>query len=192
MALLKEDTVKRKDTVRLLSSIIDHLDDLDSRKSKKFAEWLLRKSKYYKSHLLKKGFGDAPSGITHGDIVRVDFGINVGDEYSDENQDCHFGLVWARQGFLLTVIPLTKVPQHGSEHGINLGSIPELPENVDTWAKLEGIRSVSIRRIKRMDEFDEGKFSVINNTELMKKVKLKMVEKFFLESETKVLTESTK
>lgn len=189
MTALKNDEAQKQRVKATLTKIIDQLEEVDSQKAYKFSDWLLRKSRYYKSHSLRKGFGDVPNNISRGDVVRIDFGINVGDEYSDENQDCHFGLVWARQGYLLVIIPLTKTPQIKNDLGVNLGKIPQLPEDVDTWAKLESIRSVSIRRIKRMNEFSEGKFSLLDSEAVMSKINQKIMDQFIIKKN--VLTAGT-
>jgi|GEM_PF-4387439 len=178
MAKLKDDPVSRRAAADHLSQIIDHLDQIEGSEAVLMSKWLLNKSKYYKAQALNKGFGAIPKDITKGDIVRVDLGINVGDELSDKGQDCHFCLVWARKGFLCVVIPLTKTPQTGNQFAVNLGVIDGLPQNTDTFAKLEAIRSISLRRIKRMDEQPDGKISIKDREDLMSRIRIKMEEVF--------------
>lgn len=175
---LKEDQEVRNQVKRTLAKINDQLLEVDKDDAVVFSEWLLKKSKYFKNHKLGKGFGDIPSNINRGDIVRVNLGVNIGDELSDIEQDGHFCLVWARKGFMLIVIPLTKTPQIGNEFAVNLGRIKGLPEDVDSYAKLEQIRAVSIRRIKRIREYEDGKISIANQPELLKKISEKIEEQF--------------
>ena len=45
-----------------------------------------------------------------------------------------------------------------------------MPDSVDTYAKIDAIRSVSIRRIQRIKEQKEGKIT-ISDPDVLKKVK---------------------
>lgn len=175
---LKEDQQSKDQVKRTLAKINDQLLEVNRDDAVVFPEWLLKKSKYFKNHKLGKGFGDIPSKITRGDIVRVNLGVNIGDELSDIEQDGHFCLVWARKGFMLVVIPLTKTPQIDNEFAVNLGKIKGLPENVDSYAKLEQIRAVSIRRVKRIREYKDGKISIADRPELLRKINEKIEELF--------------
>lgn len=172
--LLKDDIQKRNEAKTIISRIISSLDYIESEKAVRMSEWLSKKAKYYK----QQGFGNSPRDIKKGDIVRVELGYNIGDELSDDEQKCHFVLVWARKGFLFVGIPLTSTPQTNNEFGVNLGKIDKLPEDTDTWAKLEAMRSLSIKRVLWMEQCEEGKITFDTDSILMKKVKDKMLETF--------------
>lgn len=108
----------------------------------------------------------------------VDFGINVGHEFSDMFRDKHFALVWAQQGQVFIVIPLTKQPQKtDNKFVVNLGNIPGLPGERDSFARLDSIRSVSIRRITRMKERPEGKITLMDS-DVLQKIQIAIRENF--------------
>lgn len=177
MKLKENDTAKK--VVRInLNKINDQLSEVSDGDSIAFSKWLFTKSVYYKQQQLRRGLGDIPKSINRGDIVRVELGINVGDELSDLNKDGHFCLVWARKGFNVIIIPLTSTPQIGNEFSVNLGKIEGLPEDVDSYAKLEQIKSISIRRIKRLKEVESGKLSIADQPKLLEKVSQKFEEQF--------------
>lgn len=170
---------KRIDARRNISKIVDQLEQIEESEALMMSSWLWKKSTYFKKHYKRVGFTSTiPANIERGDIVRTDYGYNIGDEYSDKGQDGHFSLVWAQKGFVFVVIPLTKSPQHENDFSVNLGVIEGMPEETDTWAKLEAIRSVSIRRFMRMKEQPEGKITIKDNSLLMGKIYDKLKEKF--------------
>jgi len=179
MPLLKDDRIRREKVRTILSRIISNLDYIDSEKAEYMASWLEEKSIYYKKHYLKNGI-DAPKDISTGDIIRVRFGYNIGDELSEEGQDCHFAIVWARKGFTLIVIPLTKEPKD-KDFAINLGIIEGLPEKSDSWAKMDAVCSISIRRVKPIGQVPTGKISIIDNTTMIKQINDKVMEVFIKE-----------
>lgn len=45
--------------------------------------------------------------MERGDIIWVNFGINVGDEFSDIGTDGHFAIYWSQNGFQIIVIPIS-------------------------------------------------------------------------------------
>jgi len=174
LLLLKDHIEKRNAVKTNLSKIISYLDHIDSSKAVHMSEWLSKKASYYK----QQGLGNSPRDIKKGDIVMVELGYNVGDELSDDEQNCHFVLVWARKGFLFVGIPLTSTSQEGNEFGINLGKIDKLPMDTDSWVKLEAMRSLSIKRVQWMDQCENGKITLDKASSIMIKIKNKMLEIF--------------
>lgn len=142
-----------------MASIVSELYNVDSDKAVFLTDWLLEKTKYYRKHLLRERFNKLPNKMKRGDIVWVQFGINIGDELSDDGTDGHFALIWGQQGFMFIVIPLSKQPRT-DDYTVNLGIINGLPENGNTYAKLDNIRSISIRRIRRIREQPDGKVTI--------------------------------
>lgn len=176
--LLKEDTTTRNSIKGKLSSIISQLDDVDSSLALHTVDWLCQKANYTKLHYNHARFLKLPNNMQRGDIVRVEFGVNVGDEFSEHTEDGHFAMIWGQKGFLFIVIPLTKEPQPSSnEYAVDLGIISGLPGSINTYAKLEAIRSVSIRRIRRINEQPNGKISITDDA-IINKIKDKIRELF--------------
>ncbi len=91
-----------------------------------------------------------PVNMKRGDIVLVQLGMNIFPELSDDNTGRHFGMIWAQQGQNFIVIPLTKHSQTANRLSAELGIIPNMPNGVITYAKIDTIRSVSIRRLYKI------------------------------------------
>jgi uncharacterized protein YifN (PemK superfamily) len=170
MGILKQDIEIRNSIKGKLASIVSELDEVESLDALKMIDWYLDKSKYYKKALNKERFQRLPDNMNKGDIVLVDYGININPEFGDNNTIYHFGLIWAQQGHNFIIIPLTKKEQPKSNKlGVNLGKIKGLPKNDDTYAKIDAIKSVSIRRIKRLKEQSSGKIT-ITDKDVLKKI----------------------
>lgn len=86
MTLLRDDNVNKEEVKRNLSRIFSELENIESSLTIKMSKWLHKKSKYYKKYYTEKGFGNVPKNLSKGDIIRVDFGINIGDEFSDRSR----------------------------------------------------------------------------------------------------------
>ncbi|MDP4086121.1 MAG: type II toxin-antitoxin system PemK/MazF family toxin [Bacillota bacterium] len=160
MVLLKDDSNALSTIKGKLASIVSELNEVDSSKAVELCDWYLEKAKYFNKHYKKERFQKLPQDIKRGDIVWVHMGINIGDEFSDHSTKGHFGLVWGQQGFMFHIIPLSK--QGGPKSNtyiVDLGKIPGLPDN-NTFAKLDNIRAVSIRRIKRIAGQPGGKIDL--------------------------------
>ena len=105
-------------------------------------------------------YGKQPDDLSRGDIVWVEFGINVGTELSDYATKGHYAVVWAVDLGNVIVIPLTSKSSPGSSLTYELGVIPNLVhenESNISYLKLDAIRSISKRRIGRMPGKDGGK-----------------------------------
>ncbi|MCC5910475.1 MAG: type II toxin-antitoxin system PemK/MazF family toxin [Clostridiaceae bacterium] len=167
MKTLRNDPTLQGVAKGKLNSIYSELLDIDSKKAIKVINWFLDKSKYFN----KTKYPFLPQNMSRGDIVRAYFGVNIPPEFSDEDTDGHFVLIWMQQGHNFIVIPLTKQAQPKSNVlGVNLGKIDGMPEVVDTYAKVDAMRSVSIRRIRRINEKSDGKIT-IKDEKVLKKIK---------------------
>jgi hypothetical protein len=100
-----------------------------------------------------------PVNISKGDIVRVRFGINVADEFSDLRSDFtmnagHYAIVLAQKGFMFLVLPMTSHSQPSQN--------PDLVMTVDT-TNIPGEdvgHVVFSQRISRIPGFSDGKYSI--------------------------------
>ena len=92
----------------------------------------------------------------------VEFGINVGTELSDYKTKGHYGVVWKVDLGNVIVIPLSSNKSIGSSLTYDLGIIEGLNENDKnhSYLKLDAIRSVSKRRIGRMNNKENGKLTL--------------------------------
>ena len=101
--------------------------------------------------------------LKRGDIVWVEFGINVGTELSDHQTKGHYAIVWAVDLGNVIVIPLSSRPAPGSCLTYDVGVIDGLVQegvNYRSYLKLDAIRSVSKRRIGRMPGKNGGKVTI--------------------------------
>lgn len=169
MTLLKDNQNKINSIKGKLASIVSELHEIESEKAVLLTDWLLEKAKYFKKHIKKERFNKLPNKMQRGDIVWVQFGMNIGDELSDDGTDGHFALIWGQQGFMFIVIPLSKQPRVDN-YTVDLGKVEGLPENGSTYAKLDNIRSISIRRIRRIREQPDGKVT-ISDPAIIQKIK---------------------
>jgi mRNA-degrading endonuclease toxin of MazEF toxin-antitoxin module len=163
-----------------MASIVSEVLDIESRKADKFTDWLLSKSIYYRQHYNKERFSPVPPNMVRGNIVWVDFGINIGDEFSDDGTNGHFAMIWAQQGFMFIVIPLSKQPRNDN-YTIDLGIISGLPYNSNSFAKLDNIKSIHIRRIRKINGQETGKI-IYENKEKLNEIKTAIFSNFILDS----------
>ena len=113
-----------------------------------------------------------------GDVIWVEFGINIGTELSDYNTKGHYAVVILVSLGNLVVIPLTSKENNDSLFCFDLGYIPELNKEKDyhSYLKLDAIRSISKRRVGRMVNKEKGKVHLSNQT--MKKIQKAMKMSF--------------
>ena len=156
---------------KIFRNIRKYLINLDPDIAMQYLLWLERKTLYFRQSVLKVSYGSQPDDIKRGDIIWVEFGVNVGNELSDVFTKGHYALVWAIDLGNVVVIPLTSRNSYNSMLCLNLGIIEGLNDEVATnsYLKLDAIRSVSKRRIGRMQSRPQGKLSL--NSEQLEKVK---------------------
>lgn len=147
----------------VLKNIENKLNNIDSEVAEEYVEWIDRKTTYLKQSLDRSGYGPQPDDLKRGDIVWVEFGINVGTELSDHQTKGHYAIVWAVDLGNVIVIPLSSRPAPGSCLTYDVGVIDGLVQegvNYRSYLKLDAIRSVSKRRIGRMPGKNGGKVTI--------------------------------
>ena len=139
--------------------------NIDSEVAIEFVEWFDKKATYLKQYEQKSSYLPQPDDLKKGDIVWVEFGINVGTELSDRNKKGHYAVVWAIDLGNIIVIPLSSKPIVNSKLCLDLGIIDELNlenEKAHSYLKVDAIRSICKRRISRMSKQKNGKISLSN------------------------------
>ena len=139
--------------------------NIDSEVAIEFVEWFDKKATYLKQYEQKSSYLPQPDDLKKGDIVWVEFGINVGTELSDRNKKGHYAVVWAIYLGNIIVIPLSSKPIVNSKLCLDLGIIDELNlenEKAHSYLKVDAIRSICKRRISRMSKQKNGKISLSN------------------------------
>ena len=155
--------VSKKKINTTLKNIENKLNNIDSEVAEEYIEWIDKKTTYLKQSLDRSGYGPQPDDLKRGDIVWVEFGINVGTELSDHQTKGHYAIVWAVDLGNVIVIPLSSRPAPGSCLTYDVGEIEGLVEegvNYKSYLKLDAIRSVSKRRIGRMPGKCGGKVTI--------------------------------
>lgn len=153
----------KKKITNTLKSIESKLNNIDYEVAEEYIEWIDRKTTYLKQSLDRSGYGPQPDDLKRGDIVWVEFGINVGTELSDHQTKGHYAIVWAVDLGNVIVIPLSSRPAPGSCLTYDVGVIEGLVQegvNYRSFLKLDAIRSVSKRRIGRMPGKTGGKVTI--------------------------------
>ena len=109
----------------------------------------------------------------------MEFGINIGTELSDYSTKGHYAVVLLVSLGNLVVIPLTSKENSDSLFCFDLGYIPDLSRDKEyhSYLKLDAIRSISKRRVGRMNNKESGKIHLSNKT--MKKIQ-KAIKMTFL------------
>lgn len=177
---LKDNIGTRTKIKALLASIVSNLDELEADCALEFTKWLLKKSDYANRHILGKRLPALPYQMKRGDIVWVEFGINVGDELSDQYKNGHYAMIWAQQGYVFTVFPLSSSrDKKFNDCAVNIGEIRHLPQEGDTYLKVDMIRSISIRRIRKLNNVRGGKIS-ITDPDILKRINDKIIEKLII------------
>ena len=153
----------KKKIINTLKSIESKLNNIDYEVAEEYIEWIDRKTTYLKQSLDRSGYGPQPDDLKRGDIVWVEFGINVGTELSDHQTKGHYAIVWAVDLGNVIVIPLSSRPAPGSCLTYDVGVIEGVVQegvNYRSFLKLDAIRSVSKRRIGRMPGKTGGKVTI--------------------------------
>lgn len=166
---------------KIFKNIRKSLINLDSDLTMQYLLWLERKTQYFRQSVLKVSYASQPDDIKRGDIVWVEFGVNIGNELSDVFTKGHYALVWAIDLGNVVVIPLTSRNSYNSKLCLDLGVIKGLNDDclMKSYLKLDAIRSVSKRRIARMTNKPQGKLSL--SDEQVDKVKEHMYNYFIQE-----------
>lgn len=155
--------VSKKKINTTLKNIENKLNNIDIEVAEEYIEWIDKKTTYLKQSLDRSGYGPQPDDLKRGDIVWVEFGINVGTELSDHQTKGHYAIVWAVDLGNVIVIPLSSRPAPGSCLTYDVGVIEGLVDegvNYRSYLKLDAIRSVSKRRIGRMPGKCGGKVTI--------------------------------
>lgn len=147
---------------KIFKNIRKNLINLDPDLTLQYLLWLEKKTLYFRQSVLKVSYGAQPDDIKRGDVVWVEFGVNVGNELSDVFTKGHYALVWAIDLGNVVVIPLTSRNSYNSPLCLDLGVIEGLNDDQLTmsYLKLDAIRSISKRRIGRMPNRVNGKLSL--------------------------------
>lgn len=147
---------------KIFKNIRKNLVNLDPDITMQYLLWLEKKTLYFRQSLLKVSYGAQPDDIKRGDIVWVEFGINIGNELSDIFTKGHYALVWAVDLGNVVVIPLTSRNSYNSMLCLDLGIIQGLNDDglTRSYLKLDAIRSISKRRIGRMANKQNGKLTL--------------------------------
>lgn len=157
--------VSKKKINSTLKSIETKLSNIDIEVAEEYIEWIDRKTTFLKQSIERSGYGPQPDDLKRGDIIWVEFGINVGTELSDHQTKGHYAIVWAVDLGNVIVIPLSSRPAPGSCLTYDVGVIDGLVEegvNYRSYLKLDAIRSISKRRIGRMPGKCGGKVTIDN------------------------------
>lgn len=167
---------------KILKNIRKNLLNLDPDLTMQYLLWLEKKTTYFRQSVLKVSYSAQPDDLKRGDIVWVEFGVNIGNELSDIFTKGHYALVWAIDLGNVVVIPLTSRNSYNSKLCLDLGIIKGLNDDGITrsYLKLDAIRSVSKRRIGRMPNKPHGKL-FLNELQL-EKVK-KHILKYFVKED---------
>ena len=180
MAYLKNDEKSKNSAKGKLSSILSELGEIESNEALELIDWFLEKAKYFRKHKKRERFQRLPDKMERGDIIWVNFGINVGDEFSDIGTDGHFAIYWSQNGLQIIVIPISAEERQPEQNTyiVNLGKISGLPLDKDSYAKIDMIRAISIRRIRRIRNQESGKISLKSiNPDLIQDISDKIKEK---------------
>lgn len=155
-------------------SIERKLRGIDKKVVDEYLGWLDTKTTFFADSLRKKSYRPQPDNIIPGDVIWVEFGINIGTELSDYNTKGHYAVVVLVSLGNLVVIPLTSKENNDSLFCFDLGYIPDLSKDKDyhSYLKLDAIRSISKRRVGRMVNKEKGKVHLSNK--IMKKIQKAM------------------
>lgn len=136
-------------------NISNLLEGMPKKLINEYKDWLVMQTKLIKRSHFKKGYVKQPDNISRGDVVWVEFGINIGTELSRG----HFAVVWRVDLGNVVVIPLTSKPVAVDNMTFNIGVIEELCEESvrQSYIKLDAIRSISKRRLVRIRNKPQGK-----------------------------------
>ena len=173
----------------LLKNIKKNLNSIDPSLAMEYLLWLDKQTIYFRDGVLRHNYGLLPNDLKRGDIVWVEFGINIGTELSDIFTNGHYALVWEVDLGNVVVIPLTSRNSYNSPLCLNLGVIEGLngERATNSYLKLDAIRSVSKRRIARIANNKSGKIEL--DKERIRLVK-KHIYNFFIEDTYKIYNDN--
>lgn len=173
-------TKKERFHQKIYESIEKELNDIDVEVGNEYLSWLEKKTKYFNKSYNKAGYIVQPDNLSRGDIIWVEFGINIGTELSDYQTKGHYALAWIIDLGNVVVIPLTSQKPTSSELTFDLGIIEGLDdrEGIHSYLKLDAIRSVSKRRIRRLQGKKEGKITLPK--EKIEEIKRHIYEAFII------------
>jgi uncharacterized protein YifN (PemK superfamily) len=160
------DTNYKEENFSTYQSIDKKLKNINYELASEYLAWLDTKTSFYVDSILKKSYRPQPDNIMPGDVIWVEFGINIGAELSDHNTKGHYAIVILVSLGNLVVIPLTSKENSDSLFCFDLGYIPELGKdnNMHSYLKLDAIRSISKRRVGRMPNKESGKVHLNQKT----------------------------
>lgn len=160
--VFKNNRTQKNYAKKIFKSIENKLIGLDLEMANEYLLWLDKKTDYLRKSMEKEGYKTQPDNLKRGDIVWVEFGINVGTELSDYKTKGHYAVVWNVDLGNVIVIPLSSRETPGSSLNFDLGIIDGLneKENCHSFLKLDAIRSISKRRIGRMNNKEFGKITL--------------------------------
>ena len=148
-----------------LNNIEKKLKNTNQELAEEYLSWLDRKTDFFLESLEKQGYQTQPDDLNIGDVVWVEFGINVGTELSDYNTKGHYAVVIGLDLGNVIVIPLSSRDGSNSALTFDIGVIDGLNyKNQHSYLKVDAIRSVSKRRIGRMVGKDNGKITLSKET----------------------------
>lgn len=148
-----------------LNNIEKKLRNTDLELAEEYLSWLERKTDFFLESLEKQGYQTQPDDLNIGDVVWVEFGINVGTELSDYKTKGHYAVVIGLDLGNVIVIPLSSRDGSNSSLTFDIGVIEGLNyKNQHSYLKVDAIRSVSKRRIGRMVNKDNGKITLSEKT----------------------------
>ena len=106
--------MKHKKTKLALLRIQEKLKNTDQELAEEYVSWLERKTDFFLESIEKQGYQTQPDDLSVGDIVWVEFGINVGTELSDYKTKGHYAVVIALDLGNVIVIPLSSRDSHSA------------------------------------------------------------------------------
>lgn len=146
-----------QETSNLKRSLDADLKYIDHEIGYEYVEWLIRKTSYFYRSVRKLSYPTQPDNLERGDVIWVDFGINIGTELSDYKVHGHFAVCWVVDLGNLVVIPLSSSDANGSALTYDIGVIEGISDDRHSYLKLDAIRSVSKRRVTRIHGTESGK-----------------------------------
>ena len=97
----------RDSNISTYLSIDNKLKNINIELADEYLSWLDTKTTFYVDSILKKSYRPQPDNIMPGDVIWVEFGINIGCELSDHNTKGHYAVVILVSLGNIVVIPLT-------------------------------------------------------------------------------------
>lgn len=153
----------KKRYYKTLKKIDKKLSSINQELANEYIAWLDKKTDYFIDAINKEGYKTQPDDLEVGDVVWAEFGINVGTELSDYNTKGHYAVVIGLDLGNVIVIPLSSRDSK-SALTFDLGIIDGLNSKQHSYLKIDAIRSISKRRIGRMQGKINGKLKLNDAT----------------------------